>query len=927
VREPSGLVTLLFMDIEGSTRAWESHPAEMQIALERHDEILRQRIEAADGYVFKTVGDRFCAAFAEPAQAIHSAVAIQRALAIEQWPPQVPIRVRIGIHSGVCQERDGDYFGPTVNRTARLQATAHGGQLVVSGATAGLIRGLPGELSLRDLGQHRLKDLGEPERVYQVCDDSLPREFPPLLSLDSPDLIHNLPAQSSSFIGRGHELEDLRSLFEESRVVTLTGSGGVGKTRLALQLAADLLDGSGDGVWFVDLASLSDPGLVAAKAASAIGIQEEPGRSVRESLVVALRARRLLLVLDNCEHVIGEAATLVDELVKRCPQVAILATSREPLRVAGEHLYRVPSLSIPAGDGTVNAVLGSEAARLFLERAAEQQSEVALDAENAAVVGRLCRRLDGIPLAIELAAARMRSMSLSDLERRLDRRLRLLTGGSRTALPRQQTLEALIDWSYDLLNPVEQDLLDRLSVFAGSFDLDAAEAVVSSRTQSSFGVLDRLAALVDKSLVETDRTTALRYRLLESVSQYAAAKLVARGDDAVRAVREAHRDHYLALAETAAPHLIGHGQLEWLDRLGLEIDNLRSALAYCLDDPDPAPGLRLSGALCYFWNYREPAAEGAAALSAALDRADAGEQSLTRGRALVAAATLLPVVAGEYDAGLERAHEALAIADVRDEDHLRAQALVAMAYTEGERGNTDAYSTFASEALELARALAEPFLVADILMTWASWRQLTHADRVRAFEECLLLCRQIGNEVLYVRALCNLGYEEIMAGELAAARTHLIEGVRRAEEMGDTRALAFYACNLGFAAYLDGADAEAWSFFKQSLSAARRSGHVVISAYGHLGLALLAGRAGEPFAATQLHAVADAIHHELGTRVQGVESTLRDDDIARLRAGLGDAEFEVAYRAGRERWARDPSLPADIGSIYPQPSAVQAPLR
>ena len=544
VGAPTGLVTLLFTDIEGSTRAWETHPTEMQIALQRHDEILRKRIEGVGGYVFKTVGDAFCAAFERPAQAVSAAVDIQLALAAELWEPEIRIRVRMGLHSGVCHERDGDYFGPTVNRAARLESTAHGGQVVISGVTADLIASeLPVEISLRDLGEHRLKDLGQPVRVYQVCGAGLPCDFPPLRSLNSPELAHNLPSQVSTFVGRDQVLEDVRELLELSRVVTLTGAGGVGKTRLALQVAADLLDGSGDGVWFVDLAPLSDPGLVAAKTAGVLNVREQPGRSVLESLVMALRTRRLLVVFDNCEHVIGEAATLVEALAAGCPQLVILATSREPLRVPGEHVYQVPALSVSTDDDA--EPLGSEAVRLFLERAAEQQSGIALDAESAVVVSRICRRLDGIPLAIELAAARLRSMSLEDLDRRLDRRLRVLTGGSRTAPPRQQTLEALIDWSYDLLNPPEQDLLARLSVFAGSFDLDAAEAVAAWGRGASMDVLDGLAALVDKSLVETERSTAFRYRLLESVRYYGAAKLLERGEDVVRAGRAAHRDHYL----------------------------------------------------------------------------------------------------------------------------------------------------------------------------------------------------------------------------------------------------------------------------------------------------------------------------------------------------------------------------------------------
>ena len=899
---PSGLVTLLFTDIEGSTRAWESHPAEMRVALERHDEIMRERIEGADGYVFKTVGDAFCAAFPAPAQAVRAAVDIQRALAAERWPPELPIRVRMGLHSGVCHERDGDYFGPTVNRTARLEATAHGGQVVISGVTADLMAGaVASDVSLRDLGEHRLKDLGEPERVYQVCGIGLAWEFPPLRSLDSPDLLHNLPSQTSTFVGREQELDELRKLLDESRVLTLTGAGGVGKTRLALQLAADVLDGSGDGVWFVDLAPLSDPGLVAAKAASALGVREEPGRSVTESLVLALKARRLLAVFDNCEHVIGEAATLVDELVRGCPQLTILSTSREPLRVPGEHVYRVPSLTVPASaEDDPGLLLGSEAVRLFLERAGEQQSGIVVDDANSAAIGRLCRRLDGIPLAIELAVARLRSLPLIELERRLDQRLRLLTGGNRT-LPRQQTLAALIDWSYDLLSPLEQEVLDRLSVFAGGFDLDAAEAVVRSRTQSSLGILDRLAALVDKSLVETDRTGPLRYRLLESIRQYAAVKLLARGDDVVGAVRRAHRDYYLALAESAAPHLVGRAQLEWLDRLELDLDNLRAALTFSLDDSDAAPGLRLNTAMRSFWLYRRPGAEAPAMACAALDRPEAQEPTAVRARALVAAAHVLTSIALEHSAATMRGQEGLSIARSGADVHTQCDALVVLAWINVRRGDDDLVLGLSEEGLTLVQSLDDPHMMAELLNLRASSPSITLDERVRMCEQCLTLFEKAGDRLMSSRTLGNLAYLEMAAGEYPAACRRLTEAIGILRDAGDERGLALCLSNLGFALFLDGMSDEAQTVFDEQLRVCRRTGDLGLTAYAQLGLALLTSRNGDFAAAAELHGSADAIHETLGTRVEGVESQIRDADITSLRAALGETTFEAAYTLGRTR--------------------------
>jgi predicted ATPase/DNA-binding SARP family transcriptional activator len=714
----------------------------------------------------------------------------------------------------------------------------------------------------------------------------------------------NLPAQVSSFVGREHELRELRRLSSRARVITLTGAGGVGKTRLALQLAASVPNGSGDGAWFVDLAPLTDATLVAAQVAGVLGVSERPGGSVLRSLIAACRDRRLLVILDNCEHVIGEAASVADQLVRGCPGMIILATSREPLAIEGEHLYRVPPLFIPPAGDDPGRLLACDAVRLFADRAHQHRSDFAVDAQNASAVGRLCRRLDGIPLAIELAAARLRTLALEEIDQRLDQRFRLLTGGYRVT-PRQQTLQALIDWSYDLLSPEEQAMLERLSVFAGGFDLESAEAVAGAGLDSSVGVLDGLAALVDKSLLQADGVGSVRYRLLESVRDYATAKLLARSQTAASALRAAHCDHYLALAETAAPHLIGHGQIEWLDRLQLEFDNLRAAISTSLQGSDPATGLRLGRALCYFWLYREPRAEGAAALCAALDRPDAQEPTLMRGRALVAAGVLLAMITGEYDAAAGRAQEALAIAQALGDEHLRAEALYVLALINGSRGNVEVELELTGEGLALATAIADPHLTALLLIERGSSPHLSPAERARANENSLELSRQAGNKVLHLRTLNNLGYLQMEAGEIAAARARLAEGVRLAREIGDRRGLSFNSCTLGFASYLDHADTEARAMFDQSLAIAQRNGDQLMVAYAHLGLALVASRAGDAQAAATLHGAADAIHDKLGTRFDSLESRLRDADLARLRAALGDAAFQTAYDAGRA-----PEVPA-----------------
>ena len=657
---PSGMVTLLFTDMEGSIRLWEADPEAMAEASARHNRIVCEQIEVAGGRVFKTVGEAFRAVFADPSAALASAAAIQRAAGTERWPPGLLIRVRMALHSGACVERDGDYFGPVVNRVARLLAIGHGGQVLVTGATYELVADrMPGGLGLRDLGDHRLQDLGGAERVFQMTGPGLAGGFGRLRSLDDPALRHNLPSQATSFVGRTAELAELRSLVSGgSRLVTIAGPGGIGKSRLALQVAVEALDGAGDGVWLVELAPVAEPELVARTVAAALQVREEPGRPMLDTLVEAVGDRYLLVVLDNAEHVLGAAAKLADVMMRSCPRACLLVTSREPLGVGGEHVFRVPSLAVPPADLAAPGRLAAfESVQLFAERAVMYRRGFALDEVNAAAVAAVCVRLDGIPLALELAAARLGSLSVSEISSRLDQRFRLLTGGSRTALPRHQTLRALIDWSYDLLHPEEQILLGRLSVFAGGWTLEAAEAVTSAGDARGWQVLDHLAALVGKSLVLADEIRgSTRYRLLETVRHYAAERLARRPGFELGETRAAHRNHYLTLVETAGMHLRGPDEALWLDRLEVEFDNIRAALAFSLADPHSAePGLRLAAGLRWFCIMRGHSGEVLEALDVLSERADARMPTLTRARALNAAATCsitsamtrYPALAGE----------------------------------------------------------------------------------------------------------------------------------------------------------------------------------------------------------------------------------------------------------------------------------------
>src|SRR5579859_796700 len=477
---PAETVIFLFTDIEGSTQMWERRQQAMQAPLARHDALLRQAVADHNGHIVKMTGDGCHAAFAGALEGALAALQAQQALAAEAWPEIAPdaLRVRMGLYAGEAEARAGDYYGSSVNRAARLMSVAHGGQILISAAAADLLRDrLPHGVALRDLGEHRLKDLSRPERVLQLTAAGLRADFPPIKSLNS--FMHNLPVQLTPFIGRERELVEIDRLLAGTHLLTLTGSGGTGKTRLSLQAAAALLPDFADGAWLVELAPLADPALVAQSAATALGVRETGGRPMLEALADYLRAKQLLLILDNCEHLVAACAGLAEQLLRQCPRLKILASSREALGIAGETTYPVPSLSLPAaaGGSGAEALSQSEAASLFVDRAQAALPTFALTDDNAAAVATVCRRLDGIPLAIELAAARVRLLRVDEIAARLDDRFRLLTGGSRTALPRQQTLRALIDWSYDLLTEPERALLRRLAVFAGGWTLEAAEAV------------------------------------------------------------------------------------------------------------------------------------------------------------------------------------------------------------------------------------------------------------------------------------------------------------------------------------------------------------------------------------------------------------------------------------------------------------------
>jgi predicted ATPase/class 3 adenylate cyclase len=596
----SSEITFLFTDIEGSTRLWEEEPDRMPPALARHDLVCREAVEASRGTVVKMTGDGMYAAFDDPADALRAAVAVQRALADPTATQGIAFRVRCGLHTGAVERRDSDFFGSAVNRAARIMSAAHGGQVLLSNAVADLVGNrLPDGVSLLDLGAVRLRDLANPVRVYQLVHPSLRQSFPALRSLETTP--NNLPQQVTSFIGRERQLAETKALLDKTRLLTLLGAGGLGKTRLSLQVAADLLDNFPDGIWLVELAPLSDPQHVAQAAATVLGVKEDAGRPVQEALTKSINGRQLLLILDNCEHLLHACAVLVSSLLQAGPHLKIMASSREPLRIPGEATYQVPPLAVPEYMPQVS-LIQCDAVRLFGERAVAAQPAFAVTDQNAMAVATICQRLDGIPLALELAAARVRSLPVEKIAERLSDRFRVLTGGSRTALPRQQTLRACIDWSYNLLAPQECALLRRLSVFTGGFPLEGAEAVGAGGEFAEWEVLDLLTQLVEKSLVGLD-AEGQRYRLLETVRQYAHELLEAspEADD----VRTRHLHFYGALVDEADTHLHGPQQGAWLTRMDIERENLLAAHAWCGASAEHAEaGLQLAYGVQLYWMRR-----------------------------------------------------------------------------------------------------------------------------------------------------------------------------------------------------------------------------------------------------------------------------------------------------------------------------------
>jgi predicted ATPase/class 3 adenylate cyclase len=884
---PTGTVTFLFTDIEGSTRLWQQHPEPMKQALLRHHALLQQSIESSNGYVFQIVGDAFCAAFHTAAGGVAAALAAQRALAAEPWGETGPIRVRMALHTGTAdlhagEHKAGEYMsGLTLSHTARLLSVAHGGQILVSNATQELVRNdLPSLVELRNLGLHRLRDLTRAEHIYQVVAQRLPDRFPALRSLEV--VPNNLPRQLTTFIGREREIAEAKRLLAETHLLTITGPGGSGKTRLSLEIGARLLSEYPDGVWLVEFAHLADPARVPQVLATALSVREEADRPLLVTLVDHLRPKRVLLLLDNCEHLIDACAGLADTLLRGCPEVKILPSSREALGLTGEVVFRVPPLSLPDSRlvPALERLAEYEAVRLFVDRAIAVKPDFTLTDDTAAAVVQICRRLDGIPLAIELAAARVRTLSVQQITAHLDERFRLLTGGSRTALPRHQTLRGLIDWSYGLLSEAERELFRRVSVFVGGWTLEASVAVCAGVDVDRYDIVELLGRLVDKSLCLIDgEGSDPRYRLLETIRQYGFEKLAETSEGQV--VRARHRDFYLGFAEDAEPRLQGPEQVAWLQRLEADHDNLRAALRWSLDCDETEAALRLGSALSLFWDTHGYVREGREWLDELLAHArERPTSTVTARRALgkvLDAASRTRARWSEFPQATEFLTQGLAVWRELGDKRGIAEALNNLAVGATQSGDRVRARVLVAESLALFRELSDKRGTAHALNNLA---EILRGDGdlpgARAlFEESVPLFEAIEERRGLSHALDNLGGILTAQGDYGPAEALYSRSRRLAEELGDNHAVATALRSLGGVAHHRGDHERARSCYEDSVARFREMGDGFCLAKSLIGYALTS--------------------HEMGDHEQA--RVLGDQGLALLREA--GAKGELAPRLGQ----------------------------
>ncbi len=852
---PTGTVTFLFTDIEGSTKLLRQLGDAYPDLLSEHHRVLRGAVEEVGGVAIGSEGDSLFAAFGSASAGIAAAVSAQRGLAAHSWPEGSAVRVRMGLHTGEGLVRDRTYVGIDVHRAARIAAAGHGGQTLISDATRALVaQTLPVGVELRDLGRHRLKDLAQPEHIFETVISGLPSSFPALRSLEAAP--NNLPAQLTSFIGRGREVAEARRLLGTTRLLTLTGPGGTGKTRLSLQLAADSISDFADGVFFVPLGPLEEPDLVAPAILAALGLRESPHEPAVSRAIEYLRDRQILLILDNFEQVLP-AAALVGDLLRASTGLSVVVTSRATLHLYGEREFAVPPLSLPGAGADLDpaSISQYEAVALFIQRAAAVRPDFQVTAANAPAVAEICSRLDGLPLAIELAAARVKLLPPQALLARLGQRLEALEAGSRDLPARQRTLRGAIAWSHDLLDAPARRLFARFSIFVDGASLNAAEAVCGD---AGLDVLDGLAGLVDQSLIRQEEADGEpRFTMLTTIREFALEHLAAAGDADAIAAR--HAAFYVAAAEAAAPGLTGPDQKRLLDECARENGNLRAAINWSIERPDVETALRLGFALWRFWQMRGMLQEGAAVLQ-----------------------------------------RILAMPDPDGHKGLRAKALEAAGSVAYWRGEMPAAMTFYEASLALNRELGDKRSIANALYNLGFPTLISRGDigrSRRAFEESLVIYRELDDQAMVARVLWGLGNAYYFSGDNVAARDTLIEDVGLLRNFSDPFSLNWALHTLGLAySGLGGTVAQSQPLWREALEHFAAVGDISGITIMLGDFAILANAEGDPLRAVRLNAASDRLAASggtgLGQMATGVISVIPD------LTGLDPAEVEAAAAEG-----------------------------
>ena len=902
---PSGTVTFLFTDIEGSTKLWEQHPEAMKPALAKHDSLLKEAVESNHGFIIKTTGDGVHAVFTTAFDAVNASISAQREFQTSAFfkNAEVSLHVRMGLHTGEAEFRDGDYYGGTLNRAARIMSAGHGGQVLISEVTAQVAREhLASAISLLDLGEHNLKGITRAERIFQLVVPDLQKEFPALMSIAA--ATNNLPTQLTSFIGRERELREAKEKLSSAKLLTLIGPGGTGKTRLSIQLGAEVLPNFTDGVWFIELAPLADPALILQTIASVLNVRAQMGVLLKDIVNDYLRAKNLLLIFDNCEHLVEASAQLADEFLHNAPNLKIIASSREALGIGGEVVYRVPSLALPnQASASREALAGFESIQLFVDRARAANPKFDLTEKNASSVAQICRRLDGIPLALELAAARVTVFPAEQIAARLDDRFKLLTGGSRTALPRQQTLRALIDWSYDMLSEDERALLRRLSVFAGGWVFEAAESICSD-----LDVLSLLTQLVNKSLVTMDdEGDEPRYRLLETVRQYARDKLLEAGE--AEQMRNRHLDYFVQLTENAEQELLEGSALRWIIRLEAEYDNLRAAFEWGLETNAIAV-LMMAHSLQFFWYRRGYETEGRGWITQALERiqsypaveGEASRQRLTVVANAWQAISFLATSQGDFLNATTASRKCEALARQLGDKRLLATVLAFGASSKMMAGDNSDADMVVEEVFSIALESNDPFAL-SVAHGMIGLNMLLKGQDIKAANEHvskgLALLKNTPHHFWQTMMLFGLGMAARFQGRFDEARERLTPMLAVFRDMGDQHRANMIHSECAHMQRLEGHHDKAESMYRETILEWQRLGHRAAVANQLECFAFIAKANEQPERAIKLLGAAEALRELIQIDMSPMEGVEYEREVNDLKANMDKKLFTALWAEGK----------------------------